>query len=267
MSEHTLEIHRSQWHNDDLALICGIANAGGGYLIVGGSESTRAKNVRRMNKAFESIPQLTQQTLGFVCPAEPIMDGPHLCLEIAIPAATEPVNYDGLYYLYTSSGNKLLEGEELNAFLHQGLSHGSLVEKPVAAEEDSPQSEYLDNITQPESDDAAHLSLQTTVPQKNDSVPARKNGTSSAKKTPSQGQKVPVFKERSIAASNNLYLTYTDEYVLKVLTVNGRATAPKIASLLGISESTVRRSFRRLKNYGMIERVGSDKAGYWKVLL
>ena len=73
------------------------------------------------------------------------------------------------------------------------------------------------------------------------------------------------FSARSIAAANNLDFTSTDEYVLRVLHTNGRATAVRIAGVLGVSESTIRRSFRKLREYGLIERVGSDKAGYWRV--
>lgn len=53
--------------------------------------------------------------------------------------------------------------------------------------------------------------------------------------------------------------------MLKILNANGRATAPQIATLLGVSEVTVRRSFRRLREQGLIERIGSNKAGYWQV--
>lgn len=63
----------------------------------------------------------------------------------------------------------------------------------------------------------------------------------------------------------HLDMTQTDEYVLQVLTTNGRATAVRIAQALGVSERTVRRSFKKLREYGFIERIGSDKAGYWSV--
>lgn len=46
---------------------------------------------------------------------------------------------------------------------------------------------------------------------------------------------------------------------------DGRLTAPRIAKNLNISESTVRRSFRRLRDLGLIDRVGSDKSGFWQV--
>lgn len=71
------------------------------------------------------------------------------------------------------------------------------------------------------------------------------------------------FSARSIAAANELDLTSTDEYVLRVLHTNGRATAVRIANVLGVS--TVRRAFRKLKKHGLIDRIGSDKAGYWHV--
>lgn len=80
------------------------------------------------------------------------------------------------------------------------------------------------------------------------------------------GQLQSTFADHSIAAANGLDMTNTDEYVLRVLATNGRATAPRIAEVLGVSERTVRRSFKRLREYGFIERIGSDKAGYWRVL-
>ena len=56
-----------------------------------------------------------------------------------------------------------------------------------------------------------------------------------------------------------------DEKVLAMIDIDGRLTAPRIAKSLNISESTVRRSFRRLRELGLVERVGSDKSGFWQV--
>lgn len=83
---------------------------------------------------------------------------------------------------------------------------------------------------------------------------------------PSAKEGKQTFKERSVAAANRLDMTSTDEYVLKVIETNGRVTAIRIAAVLGVSESTVRRSFKRLREYGFIERIGSDKAGYWRLI-
>lgn len=92
---------------------------------------------------------------------------------------------------------------------------------------------------------------------------AGRQGASASRPAELVGQ---TFEERSIAAAEELDLTITDEYVLKVLKTNGRVPALRIADLLKVSESTIRRSLKRLKDHGFIKRIGSNKAGYWKVL-
>lgn len=70
---------------------------------------------------------------------------------------------------------------------------------------------------------------------------------------------------RARATQQDTSLTLNDEKVLAMLDIDGRLTAPRIAKNLNISESTVRRSFRRLRDLGLIARVGSDKSGFWQV--
>ena len=70
---------------------------------------------------------------------------------------------------------------------------------------------------------------------------------------------------RERATQQNTSLTLSDEKVLAMLDIDGRLTAPRIAKNLNISESTVRRSFRRLRDLGLIARIGSDKSGFWQV--
>lgn len=216
MDDAQLEVQLDQWGPEGLALVCGIANAGGGSLIINAAAGTRAKKMRKMKRTFEGIPQQVRQHLGLSCIAEPIMEGTDLCLEIRIPSVVSPVAFDGRYYFYGANGNGALAQAEIEQLLH------------------------------PASDEPAPKTAQ--------SVPNRK-----------RSKELSRFEERSIAASQGVYLTSTDEYVLKVLGTNGRATAPRIAQVLGVSESTVRRSFRRLREHDMIKRIGSDKAGYWKV--
>jgi len=43
-------------------------------------------------------------------------------------------------------------------------------------------------------------------------------------------------------------------------------TATEISERLKISLSTVRRRIKNLREKGIIERIGSDKTGYWKVM-
>lgn len=70
---------------------------------------------------------------------------------------------------------------------------------------------------------------------------------------------------REAALQQDVSLTLNDEKVLSMIDIDGRLTALRIAKNLGISESTVRRSFRRLRDLNIIDRVGSDKSGFWRV--
>ena len=44
-------------------------------------------------------------------------------------------------------------------------------------------------------------------------------------------------------------------------------TRPELCERLNVSLATIRRAIAQLKELNIIERIGSDKAGYWKVKL
>jgi predicted HTH transcriptional regulator len=46
---------------------------------------------------------------------------------------------------------------------------------------------------------------------------------------------------------------------------DNKITAQEISEQLKISLSTVRRKIKELKDNGKIQRIGSDKTGYWKI--
>ena len=55
--------------------------------------------------------------------------------------------------------------------------------------------------------------------------------------------------------------------VFSLMAKDNKITAVKLAASLGVSVITVKREIKRLKNNGIIERIGSDKTGAWKVLI
>lgn len=483
------------WHEDDLRLLCGIANAGGGRLVITLPGRDHSRKMRRYRKTFELIPRLAQESLGLDCTTEPIMDGAQLCLEISIPASAHPLKYLGKYYLYTNGKNTVIAEKLLERLFSDEASSWETRIQPFARREDldtytlermvailnDPASsantdgvarertteevleiygikdryaEALTNIgllllhrtphiylpgafikigsfdeTGKEIDPAKSITGPLTMQFRNalealyghylpQALIAQNNATSSATlKLPpkeavaeallnallhkdyesalpvrisvhpyqlhisnvgrppcawteedlhgrhssrpnnpaladalnlkglfngwgnginamiracqragvpqpkitlrpdetevtfaigidadaSAGQARPrptnqrseranpntathrslrsaahqseqaaprkkTFKDHSIAAARRLDMTSTDEYILKVIETNGRVTALRIAEVLGVSESTVRRSFRRLRELGFIERIGSNKAGYWCVV-
>ena len=60
--------------------------------------------------------------------------------------------------------------------------------------------------------------------------------------------------------------TNTQKDILAFISVNPSSTYTDIATRVGISIATVYRNITILKGLKVIERVGSDKTGYWKVL-
>lgn len=258
ISTSEIVAYRPEWHDEDIALVCGIANAGGGRIVISPNISDRIKKMKRFKKTFERIPQLAWRELGLTCSTEPVMNGMNLCLEIQVPAAPHPIRYGNNYYLYNEGINSIVPEELFDRLRTPSIETPQAVIEVIQPSRDA----QVPNNTQATLQASASIAdRQANEQEIAPSFPSAASPTSA-----SSANHRPTFNETSIAAANRLDMTITDEYILKVLETNGRATALQIAKLLEISESTVRRSFRRLREYGFIERIGSNKAGYWRVL-
>lgn len=466
---------RSVWRDDCLEIVCGIANAGGGRLILDADVDSRGVVKRRTNRVMKSIPGAVSQALGLTCAVELVLDSGHFCLEVVVPPAAEPLSYRGSFYFYQDGANRLLEGDALDRLLqpelepdvkwetrpvvqaslddlnlnlvarftgtsrdtdltvaldeasaieedlrHAGLMtgvgtptnagilllhdrphqyipgatvligffggrggtpifedeiYGSLIQQvhatvdtlfdkylpSEAARDDS--SRYhprgggmpprdavheavlnalahknydsgtpvqvsvftdricIDNVGRPPRTwtVSALLGRHTSRPNNPNLVAALRrlgiidgwgNGIGSMRlQCMEAGAAEPVIElrdgetmvcfpldtdsmltssivdagplpthsptraevpevqatARAVAMQHDTSLTLNDEKVLAMIDIDGRLTAPRIAKNLNISESTVRRSFRRLRELGLVERVGSDKSGFWQV--
>lgn len=249
-SANTLRVQRDSWEQGHIALICGIANAGGGVLLVDSAGKNYARGLTRMRKPFEQIPRITQKELGIVCMTEPVLDGAVFCLEVNVPAGNpdHPVKYRDVCWYYDAKieENMVIRPEEV-----ADLRRAELERESATGAQDANVADEAPVESQPVVQDARDTQSDSSI----------FDGLATG-----DDLRGAPFSQRSIAAANNLDLTSTDEFVLRALRANGRATAPRIAELLGVSESTVRRSFRRLRELGIIDRVGSAKAGYWRLL-
>ncbi len=54
--------------------------------------------------------------------------------------------------------------------------------------------------------------------------------------------------------------------VLKLLTENPAYTTSYLAGKLGVSRVTITKRLKNLKDKGVIERIGSDRKGYWDII-
>jgi DNA-binding transcriptional ArsR family regulator len=310
-SHKEIIVRTHEYREGDAALLCGIANAGGGRIVFSPGSRSRSKNVQLFKKTFETIPRLSREFFNLPCETEPIMDGIDLALEVRVPAADRPLSYQERYYLYTNGANTIVSkavlkelfearleaaqnaalaaeqhtqlpnGAEGSALPLQQEEHARLDSSlnSEAASEEANQATEASNTNQEAPASSVVQSAAITTSEKPAANTSSKKHVQhtpvarplvkpAAPSAQSAGHKTvqPSFKETSIAAANGIDLTSTDEFILKVLETNGRVTALRIAEVLGVSESTVRRSFRRLREYELIERIGSNKAGYWRLV-
>ena len=54
--------------------------------------------------------------------------------------------------------------------------------------------------------------------------------------------------------------------IIELIVNNNRITQNEIANIIGVNVRTIKRHFKILINNSMIERIGSDKTGYWQIL-
>ncbi len=56
-----------------------------------------------------------------------------------------------------------------------------------------------------------------------------------------------------------------DEQILNLIRKQRNITRARLSTELGVSDSTVKRAFKKLLDEGIITRIGSKRSGYWKV--
>lgn len=59
-------------------------------------------------------------------------------------------------------------------------------------------------------------------------------------------------------------VTENEKKILELLTEDPGYTMMQLSEKLGVSRKTVASRLKKLKEHGLIERVGSDRSGYWK---
>ena len=63
----------------------------------------------------------------------------------------------------------------------------------------------------------------------------------------------------------NTELNDNERAVLNAIITNPNHSVKKIEETTGISRATIERAIKKLKDRKIIERVGSNKTGYWKI--
>ena len=84
-------------------------------------------------------------------------------------------------------------------------------------------------------------------------------------KTNQTKQKKQKFGKR-LNDTVKLKIDTVNDTVFDLIKQNNRITATEISERLKISLSTAKRKIKKLKEQEKIERSGSDKTGYWKII-
>lgn len=58
----------------------------------------------------------------------------------------------------------------------------------------------------------------------------------------------------------------TQDKILYLIKENPRITQTMMSNELGFARSTISSNIQKMKKQGIIERIGSDRNGYWKIL-
>ncbi len=78
---------------------------------------------------------------------------------------------------------------------------------------------------------------------------------------------VPKKKEASIFDINiGIKLNSTEREVLESIKKCGKSSVKTISSQIGVSERTVFRALKKLKEYNIVQHLGSNKTGYWIII-
>ena len=69
-----------------------------------------------------------------------------------------------------------------------------------------------------------------------------------------------------INLKSNIKLNSTEERILNLIKRKKHITQAELSKLLSLSENCIYKNLKTLKAKGIIERMGSNKNGYWKIL-
>lgn len=122
-SESSLPIaRRATWRDTEcLELVCGIANAGGGRLILDADVDSRGAVKRRTSRLMKTIPGLIGQSLNLTCAVELVLDSGRFCLEVVIPPANDPISFRGIFFFYKDGENHILDDEALDRLMQRDM--------------------------------------------------------------------------------------------------------------------------------------------------
>ncbi len=96
-------------------------------------------------------------------------------------------------------------------------------------------------------------------------IPLAEVATATVGPGPSDSSNGAINRAINGAINGAIKLADSEQRVLEALLQNPRITRKELVVRLGIGDGTVHRAIQKLKAERIIERIGSNKTGYWKI--
>ena len=78
--------------------------------------------------------------------------------------------------------------------------------------------------------------------------------------------RVTLFKEK-LNVPVNVPVNARQKSIISLLSKNKNITIKDLAAKVVVNEKTIKRDLEKLKKLKIIKRIGSDKTGYWELIL
>lgn len=113
--------YKQSWRDEYLKWICGFANASGGKIYIGVSDSGQVVGTSDTKRLLEDIPNKIVNFLGIVADVNLLRKDELEYIEISVYPSNVPISYKGTYHYRSGSTKQELKGYALQNFLLKRL--------------------------------------------------------------------------------------------------------------------------------------------------
>ena len=267
MAESQLVEYKESWRDEYLKWICGFANAHGGTLYIGKRDDGSVCGVADAKKLMEDIPNKVRDALALIVDVDLISE-----------AGLDKESFDifrreAIRSSRMSADDLKLSNEQLLEKLN--LLEGGLLKR--AAETLLQKHRSL-----PHNPDIANTFFRAGFIEswgrgiEKICTLCRNYGIAEPEQTVHPNDIMMMFKaneaENEVVNENDGIndginaLSKTDNEIFTLLNENNSITASELCEKTDFSRPTVERTLKKLKVHGYVERIGSKKTGFWKIL-
>ena len=109
--------YKSVWKDEYLKWICGFANSKGGNLYIGVDDTGNILGIKNHTKLLKDIPNKIKDILGIQVEVNLLSDNDKFYIEIKIEPYSNPISYQGRFYVRSGSTIQELKGNSLEKLL------------------------------------------------------------------------------------------------------------------------------------------------------